>query len=80
MPSDSPQLALARQLVRIGLSPSYASELANGQRSPSLKLAAKIERELSIPVASWLTAGGAVDAFVKARPGDPAVLAAARAS
>lgn len=31
----------------------YASQLLNGERSPSLKVAQAAERELGIPMASW---------------------------
>ena len=37
-----------------GLSASYASEIASGQRTPSLALAVKIEGALGIPPAHWI--------------------------
>jgi transcriptional regulator with XRE-family HTH domain len=37
---------------RVGLSVSYVSMLANGQRTPSLPLALRIASEANIPVAS----------------------------
>jgi transcriptional regulator with XRE-family HTH domain len=37
---------------RVGLSPSYISMLANGQRTPSLPLALRIASEANIPVES----------------------------
>lgn len=51
----SEKSALARALKdRVGLSASYAHEIAHGQRTPSLKMAVKIERMLGIAPASWL--------------------------
>lgn len=44
---------LSRKLRSLGLSKSYASELANGRRLPSLLLARRIETELGIPMNSW---------------------------
>jgi len=41
---------------QVGLSASYAHEVAHGHRTPSLKLAVKIERLLGIAPASWLQA------------------------
>lgn len=40
----------------IGCSKSYFSQLANGQRQPSLALAARIERLSggAVPAASWI--------------------------
>lgn len=46
-------IELAAALRGMGLSKSYASELANGRRRPSLGLAARIETELNIPAATW---------------------------
>jgi transcriptional regulator with XRE-family HTH domain len=40
--------ALAAQLRSIGVSQSYASEIAHGQRAPSLKLALRIYDQLGI--------------------------------
>lgn len=46
---------LARLLVdKAGLSIGYASDLANGNREPSLKLAARLEQELKIPCLFWV--------------------------
>lgn len=46
---------LARDLVsRLGISPGYASDLANGNRSPSLEIAVRAEDELKIPPRWWL--------------------------
>jgi antitoxin component HigA of HigAB toxin-antitoxin module len=38
----------------IGLSRSYASELLNGKRRPSLDIAVKIERRFGVPAAAWV--------------------------
>ncbi len=38
---------------RLGIDQSYLSLLAAGKRVPSMALAAKIRRELGIPVESW---------------------------
>lgn len=39
---------------RIGVGASYLSLLAAGKRVPSLKVAAKLEREYGIPVDAWV--------------------------
>lgn len=36
-----------------GVTVPYASQLLNGHRSPSLKLAIVIERELGVPATAW---------------------------
>jgi transcriptional regulator with XRE-family HTH domain len=41
-------VTLAERLRGIGISESYASQLANGRRPPSLRLAIRIYRELGI--------------------------------
>lgn len=38
---------------RLGLSRSYTHELIKGTKTPSLEVAAKIEREFGVPVAEW---------------------------
>jgi transcriptional regulator with XRE-family HTH domain len=40
---------------RCGLSRSYASELVNRLKTPSLEVAVKIEQEFGVPAATWLT-------------------------
>ena len=40
---------------KLGLSNSYASEIANGRRAPSLRLAVDIEQKLGIPPRHWLS-------------------------
>ena len=40
---------------RLGLSRSYAHELIKGQKTPSLVVAAQIEREFGVPVAAWVS-------------------------
>jgi DNA-binding transcriptional regulator YdaS (Cro superfamily) len=42
--------------AELGISKSYLSHLANGDRQPSLEIAAKIERLTNgaIPAASWI--------------------------
>jgi plasmid maintenance system antidote protein VapI len=55
-PTDPP--ALAKALVdKAGLSPSYASELANNRRWPSLRMAVRLKRSLGIPPEFWTTRG-----------------------
>lgn len=41
------------QLVALGLSRSYASELVNGKKLPSWATASMIERELGFPMNAW---------------------------
>lgn len=51
----SEKAALAKALKdQVGMSASYAHEIAHGQRTPSLKMAVKIERVLGIAPARWL--------------------------
>lgn len=38
---------------RLNLSRSYTHELIKGSKTPSLEVAAKIEREFGVPVADW---------------------------
>lgn len=45
---------LARALVGVGISPSYASELARKKRTPSLKKAVLIEQRLGISPRWWI--------------------------
>ena len=47
-------LELSRALREIGLSPQYASMLAHKRRTPSLKLAVFLEREMGIPCTWWI--------------------------
>ena len=42
-----------RQLMQLGLSQSYASELANGHKLPSLRTAQMIEECLGYPANRW---------------------------
>lgn len=50
--------ALAKVLVdKAEVSPSYASELANNRRWPSLRLAVKLKRGLGIPPEFWVDRG-----------------------
>lgn len=39
---------------KLNISTSYASELANGKRLPSLTLAVQIQEKLGIPASAWL--------------------------
>lgn len=49
---------LAKALVdKACLSPSYASELANNRRWPSLRLAIRLKRGLGIPPEFWVDRG-----------------------
>lgn len=45
---EAPSLDLARRLVGIDISRPYASQLASGDRKPSLTLALRIYRELGL--------------------------------
>jgi transcriptional regulator with XRE-family HTH domain len=38
---------------RIGVGASYLSLLASGKRTPSMAVAARIQKELGIPVEAW---------------------------
>lgn len=38
---------------RLGIGTSYLSLLEAGKRTPSMKVAAKMEKELGIPVSAW---------------------------
>ena len=50
--------ALAKVLVeKAEVSPSYASELANNRRWPSLRLAVRLKRRLGIPPEFWVDRG-----------------------
>ena len=49
------RIALRKHLVRLGYSQPMASELVNGRRKPTLKVAANIERELGISASIWET-------------------------
>ena len=53
--AQQPALEITAQVLRekIGLSQGYASDLANGKRRPSLKLAVRIQREIGIPITHW---------------------------
>lgn len=41
------------QLIALGLSPSYASELVNGRKLPSLAKAQTIEAAYGYPAGAW---------------------------
>lgn len=50
------RLELARAIrANHGISQSFASELVNGKRLPSLRLAWDIEQSLKIPMQHWFT-------------------------
>lgn len=50
--------ALAKVLMdKARVSPSYASELANNRRWPSLRLAVRLEGEIGIPPKFWVMRG-----------------------
>jgi len=38
---------------RIGIGTSYLSLLESGKRAPSMRVAARIQKELGIPVEAW---------------------------
>jgi len=44
---------IAQRLQEIGVANGHAYDLANGRRSPSLKLAREIETKLGIPMSAW---------------------------
>lgn len=44
---------LAKRLKDLGIANGHAYDLANGRRTPSLKLARKIESELGVPMTAW---------------------------
>lgn len=52
-PTPEERRALAKALEGIGIKQSYASLIAHGRRTPSLKLALKIEENLGIPPSRW---------------------------
>lgn len=47
------QSNIAQRLQEIGVANGHAYDLANGRRSPSLKLARRIEAEMGIPMSAW---------------------------
>jgi plasmid maintenance system antidote protein VapI len=49
-PTDLAKVLVAKAKV----SSSYASELANGVRKPSLKMAIKLQRVCGIPASFWI--------------------------
>lgn len=49
-----PKALATRLRETLGVSAGYASDLANGNRKPSLEKAVEIEAKLGIPVAAWL--------------------------
>lgn len=50
------ELQAGELVAKLGLSRSYASELLNRQKTPSLDVAVKIEREFGVPASAWLDA------------------------
>jgi len=53
LPSEPTELA--KVLVdRANVSPSYASELANKRKVPSLKMAVRLEQRIGIPPRFWI--------------------------
>lgn len=52
-PSALDAQALKAALVGIGVSRPYASQLVNGRRTPSYKLALRIQQELGVPPEHW---------------------------
>ena len=44
---------------KVKVSPGYASDLANGKRTPSLLKAVNFEREYGIPCRFWVERGAA---------------------
>ena len=43
-----------KQLIELGLSQSYASEILAGKKTPSLKLAKLIQDALGYPALEWM--------------------------
>lgn len=43
-------------VTRMGVSRSFASQILSGHRKPSLEMAVRIENEMGIPVADWVSA------------------------
>lgn len=77
--SNRPQLAVLLR-DKLGLSVSYASELANGRRLPSLTLATRIEAEMGIPASTWIGYQKACEAErVADQPAESAAQSAAAA-
>ncbi|MGH6979519.1 MAG: helix-turn-helix domain-containing protein [Brevundimonas sp.] len=59
---DTPKEIAAALRSKVGLSAGYASELANLQRTPSLRLALKIEAALGIPPSHWVKSDSQAEA------------------
>lgn len=57
MGTKTPEKPTNAQLVALGLSKSYASELVNGHKMPSLALAQRLEATLGYPANAWRLAG-----------------------
>jgi len=53
MRTKTPEKPTNAQLVAMGLSKSYASELLAGKKLPSLHVALRIQAELGYPVTEW---------------------------
>lgn len=67
---SEPSTLKAADLQRIGVSKPYAHQLVGGIRSPSLRLALKIQAEFGIPVGAWpLTSSANVDRTASAGAG-----------
>lgn len=49
-------------VAKLGMSRSYASELVKRKKTPSLEMAARIEREFGVPLSAWITASADQDA------------------
>jgi transcriptional regulator with XRE-family HTH domain len=54
-PADIESLKAAEVAKRLGLSRSYVHELIKGQKTPSLLVAAQIERHFGVPVSAWVS-------------------------
>jgi transcriptional regulator with XRE-family HTH domain len=52
-PLNDPKALANRLRDELGVSTGYASDLANGNRSPSLRLALEIQEKLLIPPTAW---------------------------
>lgn len=48
-----PPNPVAQQLQEIGVRSGYAYDLANGKRTPSLRMAREIEAQIGIPLSAW---------------------------
>lgn len=53
-PREIANLRASELVAKLGLSRSYAFELLKRQKTPSLEIAVRIEREFGVPASAWL--------------------------